>query len=89
MKLIVDSGSTKTDWIALDDNGNKLFETQTLQQKRGLFQNVYDSIPNQCESWSGKQNMIYRKSCNFVYSLNVNNGFFIGHFDSFIPLIKF
>jgi N-acetylglucosamine kinase-like BadF-type ATPase len=30
MKLIVDSGSTKTDWIALDDNGNKLFETQTL-----------------------------------------------------------
>lgn len=30
MKLIVDSGSTKTDWIALDDSGNILFETQTL-----------------------------------------------------------
>ena len=30
MKLIVDSGSTKTDWIAIDDNGDKLFETQTL-----------------------------------------------------------
>ena len=30
MKLIVDSGSTKTDWIAIDDSGNILFETQTL-----------------------------------------------------------
>jgi len=30
MKLIVDSGSTKTDWIAIDEMGKKLFETQTL-----------------------------------------------------------
>ena len=30
MRLIVDSGSTKTDWIATDDSGNILFETQTL-----------------------------------------------------------
>ena len=30
MILIVDSGSTKTDWIALDENGNELFSTQTL-----------------------------------------------------------
>lgn len=29
MKLIVDSGSTKTDWIALDAHGNIAFETQT------------------------------------------------------------
>ena len=29
MKLIVDSGSTKTDWIALDSNDELLFETQT------------------------------------------------------------
>ena len=32
MILIVDSGSTKTDWIAIDNQGNKVFETQT----RGL-----------------------------------------------------
>jgi N-acetylglucosamine kinase-like BadF-type ATPase len=25
MILVVDSGSTKTDWIALDDNGNEIF----------------------------------------------------------------
>ncbi|MDC6389799.1 N-acetylglucosamine kinase [Maribacter sp. PR1] len=30
MILIVDSGATKSDWIALDDNGEKLFLTQTL-----------------------------------------------------------
>lgn len=30
MILIVDSGSTKTDWIALSDDGHELFQTQTL-----------------------------------------------------------
>lgn len=30
MKLLVDSGSTKADWIAIDDNGKILFTTQTL-----------------------------------------------------------
>ncbi len=30
MKLIVDSGSTKADWIAIDDQGKVLFTTQTL-----------------------------------------------------------
>lgn len=30
MKLIVDSGSTKADWIALDENGKIFFTTQSL-----------------------------------------------------------
>ncbi|TRZ42515.1 N-acetylglucosamine kinase [Robertkochia solimangrovi] len=30
MILIVDSGATKSDWIALDEDGNKMFMTQTL-----------------------------------------------------------
>ncbi|HEY0046846.1 MAG TPA: BadF/BadG/BcrA/BcrD ATPase family protein [Flavobacterium sp.] len=30
MKLIVDSGSTKADWIAIDEDGKVLFTTQTL-----------------------------------------------------------
>ncbi len=30
MILIVDSGATKADWIALDNEGNQLFNTQTL-----------------------------------------------------------
>ena len=30
MILVVDSGSTKTDWIALDDKGEEIFSTKTL-----------------------------------------------------------
>ena len=30
MILVVDSGSTKTDWIAVDKTGKVLFSTQTL-----------------------------------------------------------
>ena len=30
MKVIVDSGSTKADWIAIDDDGKVMFTTQTL-----------------------------------------------------------
>ncbi|MEO0902956.1 MAG: N-acetylglucosamine kinase, partial [Bacteroidota bacterium] len=30
MILIVDSGATKSDWIALDEKGEELFLTQTL-----------------------------------------------------------
>lgn len=48
MKLLVDSGSTKADWIALDDNGNKLFTTQSLGlnpevlDKNGVIQRLED-----------------------------------------------
>jgi N-acetylglucosamine kinase-like BadF-type ATPase len=38
MKLLVDSGSTKADWIAIDDVGKVLFTTQTL----GLNPEVLD-----------------------------------------------
>ena len=38
MKLIVDSGSTKTDWISLDNDGKLIFETHTL----GLNPQVLD-----------------------------------------------
>jgi N-methylhydantoinase A/oxoprolinase/acetone carboxylase beta subunit len=30
MRLLVDSGSTKADWIAIDEDGKVLFTTQTL-----------------------------------------------------------
>ena len=38
MKLLVDGGSTKADWIAIDENGKVLFTTQTL----GLNPEVLD-----------------------------------------------
>jgi hypothetical protein len=33
MRLIVDSGSTKADWIAINEEGKVLFTTQTLGLK--------------------------------------------------------
>jgi N-acetylglucosamine kinase-like BadF-type ATPase len=39
MRLLVDSGSTKADWIAIDEEGKVLFTTQTL----GLNPEILDS----------------------------------------------
>lgn len=39
MRLLVDSGSTKADWIAIDDEGKVLFTTQTL----GLNPEILDA----------------------------------------------
>ena len=42
MKLLVDSGSTKADWIALDDDGKVHFTTQSLglnPEVLSLFEN--------------------------------------------------
>ncbi|MEZ7499350.1 N-acetylglucosamine kinase [Flavobacterium sp. Arc3] len=39
MRLIVDSGSTKADWIAIDDNGKVLFTTQTLGLNPEILEN--------------------------------------------------
>lgn len=55
MKLLVDSGATKADWIALDDNGNRLFTTQTL----GLSPEVI-----------GKEEAIQRLEARFDISNN-------------------
>ena len=40
MILIVDSGSTKTDWIAIDRAGKILFETQTLGLNPQVLTNI-------------------------------------------------
>ena len=58
MKLLVDSGSTKADWIAIDDNGKVLFTTQTL----GLNPEVLD-----------KEEIIIRLNDKFDISHNKKN----------------
>jgi N-acetylglucosamine kinase-like BadF-type ATPase len=57
MKLLVDSGSTKADWIAIDDNGKVLFTSQTL----GLNPEVLD-----------KEEIIERLEDKFDISHNKN-----------------
>jgi N-acetylglucosamine kinase-like BadF-type ATPase len=58
MKLLVDSGSTKADWISIDDNGKVLFTTQTL----GLNPEVL-----------GKEEVISRLDDKFDILQNKNN----------------
>ena len=58
MKLLVDSGSTKADWIAIDDAGKVLFTTQSL----GLNPEVLD-----------KEEIITRLDDRFDISHNKNN----------------
>lgn len=66
MKLLVDSGSTKADWISIDDTGKVLFTTQTL----GLNPEVLN-----------KDEIIIRLNDKFDISHNkaeVSNLFFYG-----------
>ena len=66
MKLLVDSGSTKADWIAIDDSGKVLFTTQSL----GLNPEVLD-----------KEEILNRLNDKFDISHNkekVTNLFFYG-----------
>lgn len=58
MKLLVDSGSTKADWISIDESGKILFTTQTL----GLNPEVLD-----------KEEIISRVNDRFDISLNKEN----------------
>ncbi|WP_445710244.1 N-acetylglucosamine kinase [Flavobacterium sp.] len=58
MKLLVDSGSTKADWIAIDDKGKVIFTTQTL----GLNPEVLT-----------KEELISRLDNKFDISHNKNN----------------
>ena len=60
MKLIVDSGSTKADWIAIDDNGKVLFTTQTL----GLNPEILDA-PEIIERLNDRFDILQnKKKCN-------------------------
>ena len=58
MKLLVDSGSTKADWISIDEKGKVLFTTQTL----GLNPEVLN-----------KEEIISRVNDRFDISLNKDN----------------
>lgn len=57
MILVVDSGSTKTDWIALSEDGQTLFQTQTLGlNPQVLSQEILtERIVNNFELYKNKQ----------------------------------
>lgn len=59
MILIVDSGSTKTDWIALDKNGEELFSTQTLGLNPQMLSNeiLNERIKNNFDIYKNRKNV--------------------------------
>ena len=63
MILIVDSGSTKTDWIAIDKKGKILFETQTLGLNPQVLTNhiLKERIVNNFELYK------FRKEVSEIY----------------------
>lgn len=63
MILIVDSGSTKTDWIAIDNKANTLFNTQTLGLNPQVLSNhiLKERIVNNYELYK------FRKDVTEIY----------------------
>lgn len=69
MKLLVDSGSTKADWIAIDDNGKVLFTTQTLGlnpevlDKEEIISRLNDKFDIEHNKTKAKQLFFYGAGC--------------------------
>ncbi len=61
MILIVDSGATKSDWIALDDKGNQLFMTQTLGLSPEVLTRpvIEDRLANNFELSKNRENVTH------------------------------
>lgn len=59
MILIVDSGSTKTDWIALDEKGSEIFSTQTLGLNPQMLSNeiLNERIKNNFDIYKNRKNV--------------------------------
>ena len=59
MILVVDSGSTKTDWIALDENGEEIFSTQTLGLNPQMLSNeiLNERIKNNFDIYKNRKSV--------------------------------
>ncbi len=59
MILVVDSGSTKTDWIALNDRGEEIFSTQTLGLNPQMLSNeiLNERIKNNFEIYKNRKSV--------------------------------
>ena len=73
MILIVESGSTKTDWLALDNQGNEVFSTQTLGLNPQMLSNeiLNERIKNNFDIYNNRENI--RKIYFYSAGLGVNS----------------
>ncbi|WP_440879591.1 N-acetylglucosamine kinase [Tenacibaculum sp. C7A-26P2] len=63
MILVADGGSTKVDWVAIDNDKNEIFRTSTL----GLNPNVVSSLELQSRLESSSELMEYRTLISEIY----------------------
>ena len=87
MILVVDSGSTKTDWIALDKNGKEIFSTKTLGLNPQMLSNeiLNERIKNNFDIYKNRKSVeklfFYGAGCGVESTqeriLNVFNSIFI------------
>jgi N-acetylglucosamine kinase-like BadF-type ATPase len=87
MKILVDSGSSKADWIAIENNGEKLFTTQTLGLNPEVLQKdeIIERIENSSEIIENKEKVthlfFYGAGCGTdrmkVYLTEIFKDFFV------------
>ena len=86
MILIVDSGSTKTDWIALSDTGEQLFFTQTLGLNPEVLtrDTIKDRLANNFELYKERKAVaqlhFYGAGCGTPKLKNFLKGIFQSYF---------
>ncbi|WP_333693704.1 BadF/BadG/BcrA/BcrD ATPase family protein [Flavobacterium sp.] len=86
MKLLVDGGSTKADWIAIDDEGKVLFTTQTLGlnpevlTKEQIISRLDDKFDISQNKQKAKQLFFYGAGCGTDRMKNFLSEVFKGYF---------
>jgi N-acetylglucosamine kinase-like BadF-type ATPase len=94
MKLLVDSGSTKADWIAIDDNGKVLFTTQTLGlnpevlSKEQVLQRINDKFDISHNKTKASHLYFYGAGCGTERMQNFLTEIFQEYFTNAVVSVK-
>lgn len=94
MILIVDSGATKSDWIALDESGERLFLTQTLGLSPEVLTRpvIEDRLANNFELSKNKEDVtklfFYGAGCGTARMQNLLKEIFASFFPNAIAEVR-
>ena len=94
MILVVDSGSTKTDWIGIDKKGSVLFSTQTLGLNPQVLSSaiINERIINNFDLYQNRKKVsklfFYGAGCGVASSINRIKKIFLEIFENAMLDIK-
>ena len=93
MRLIVDSGSTKADWIAIDNGGKILFTTQTLGLNPEILNSdeIIDRINDRFDILQNKQSDIHLPPFRFdiFIPIYISGSFYVMFVVLFLIFLRF